>query len=419
MGKVTVIVGGQYGDEGKGSIVDFLTQKADIVARCQGGNNAGHTVVIGNKSYKFHLIPSGILHKNKLNIIGNGTVIDPEVLCNEIRQLEQEGVKITDKNLVISSNAHVIQEKHKEEDIKTGSKIGTTGRGIGPCYKDKINRTGIKIYDYLNQNSDKQNFDCIKKLKPLVKDTSFVVNKLLGAGKNLLIEGAQGSLLDIDHGTYPYVTSSNSTAGGACTGLGIGPTKINDVIGIFKAYVTRVGEGSFITELGNYNQCKNENKDEVLNKSDIAKANSGDGYTQGKMLRKQGNEYGTTTGRPRRCGWVDLVAAKYAVMLNGLSMIVLTKLDVLSNFETLNVCVAYEYNNKKLEDFPLQAEILEKCKPIYEKLPGWKEDLTQIKRYDKLPENAKKYIQYLEQKLGVPIFIVSVGPGRDQTIVME
>ncbi|HIH42972.1 TPA: adenylosuccinate synthetase [Candidatus Woesearchaeota archaeon] len=419
MGKVTVIVGGQYGDEGKGSIVDFLTQKADIVARCQGGNNAGHTVVIGNKSYKFHLIPSGILHKNKLNIIGNGTVIDPEVLCNEIRQLEQEGVKITDKNLVISSNAHVIQEKHKEEDIKTGSKIGTTGRGIGPCYKDKINRTGIKIYDYLNQNSDKQNFDCIKKLKPLVKDTSFVVNKLLGAGKNLLIEGAQGSLLDIDHGTYPYVTSSNSTAGGACTGLGIGPTKINDVIGIFKAYVTRVGEGSFITELGNYNQCKNENKDEVLNKSDIAKANSGDGYTQGKMLRKQGNEYGTTTGRPRRCGWFDLVAAKYAVMLNGLSMIVLTKLDVLSNFETLNVCVAYEYNNKKLEDFPLQAEILEKCKPIYEKLPGWKEDLTQIKRYDKLPENAKKYIQYLEQKLGVPIFIVSVGPGRDQTIVME
>ncbi len=419
MGKVTVIVGGQYGDEGKGSIVDFLAEKADIVARCQGGNNAGHTVVIGNKSYKFHLIPSGILHKNKLNIIGNGTVIDPEVLCNEIKQLEQTGVKITDKNLVISSNAHVIQEKHKEEDIKTGSKIGTTGRGIGPCYKDKINRTGIKIYDYLNQNSNKQNFECIKKLKPLAKDTSFIVNKLLNAGKNLLIEGAQGSLLDIDHGTYPYVTSSNSTAGGACTGLGIGPTKINEVIGIFKAYVTRVGEGSFVTELGSYNQCKNESKDEALNKSDIAKANLGDGYTQGKMLRKQGTEYGTTTGRPRRCGWFDLVAARYAVMVNGVSRIVLTKLDVLSNFETLKVCIAYEYNSKRLEDFSLQAEILEKCKPIYQEFPGWKEDLTQIKNYDNLPENAKKYIKYLEQKLCVPIFIVSVGPGREQTIVME
>jgi adenylosuccinate synthase len=409
-----VIIGGQYGDEGKGSITDFLGDRSDIIARCQGGNNAGHTVVINGKEHKLHLIPSGILRENKLNIIGNGTVIDPDVLCKEIEQVETLGKEVNEKNLVISSTAHIIQEKHKEDDKATGQKIGTTRRGIGPCYMDKVARTGIRVYDYIKQDNTSAN-----QLRPLVKDTAVLLNSLLKKGKSLLVEGAQATLLDIDHGTYPFVTSSNASAGGACTGLGIGPTKIDEVIGVFKAYISRVGEGPFVTELGSYDECKNENKNEALTEEDINKANNDDEYIQGKVLRKQGHEYGTTTSRPRRCGWFDMVAAKYAVAVNGMNKFALTKLDVLTGFEKIKVCIGYEYKNNKLSEMPLQSEILEKCKPMYEELSGWKEDLTAITAIKDLPKNAQNFVRYIEEKLEIPVFIVSIGPGREQTIVIK
>jgi adenylosuccinate synthase len=410
MANVIVVVGAQYGDEGKGAIVDFLGDKADVIARSQGGNNAGHTVIIDNKKYKFHLIPSGILRKDKLNIIGNGTVIDPKVLCEEIKQLEDTGIHISEKNLILSSSAHTILNKHINEDVKTGRKVGTTGRGIGPCYADKIKRTGMRIHDYVNSNNGFSS-----QLKPLVKDTSFVINEAIRQGKNILIEGAQGTLLDIDHGTYPYVTSSNPTAGSACTGLGVGPTKINDVVGIFKAYVSRVGEGPFVTELGSYAECKGEDINSSTSGEDFKSENE---YVQGKVLRKQGQEYGTTTGRPRRCGWFDLVAAKYAVMINGITSIALTKLDVLSNFDKIKVCVAYECDGEVLGDMPLQSDILARCKPIYQEFDGWGEDLTSLTSFNELPSNAKEYIKFLEDSLGTKVSIVSIGPGREQTIVV-
>ncbi|HLC96944.1 MAG TPA: adenylosuccinate synthetase [Candidatus Nanoarchaeia archaeon] len=408
MGKTIVIVGGQWGDEGKGKIVDFLTEKADIIARYAGGNNAGHTVVVGKEVYKFHLIPSGIIHPGKLNVIGNGTVIDPEVLTNEITELQKRGFSITERNLAISSNAHIIQKRHIEEDKETGSTVGTTGRGIGPCYKDKIARIGMRVAGYVGKNPGI--------LQPLVKDTYLLLNEALGK-KNVLIEGAQGSLLDVDHGTYPFVTSSNPIAGGACTGLGIGPTKIDAVIGISKAYITRVGRGPFPTEQGSDQQTIDEKREDPLTSADVEKANRGDAYATGKVLRKQGGEYGTTTQRARRTGWFDAVAAKYAIAINGMDAMVITKLDVLSKLKTLKVCTSYEINGKKTDLFPLQADILEKAKPIYEELPGWDDDLSKVTAFKDLPANAQRYIMFLEKKLGISICIVSVGQRRDQTIV--
>ena len=408
MGKTIVIVGGQWGDEGKGKIVDFLTEKADIIARYAGGNNAGHTVVVGKEVYKFHLIPSGIIHPGKLNVIGNGTVIDPEVLTNEITELQKRGFSITERNMAISSNAHIIQKRHIEEDKETGSTVGTTGRGIGPCYKDKIARIGMRVAGYVGKNPGI--------LQPLVKDTYLLLNEALGK-KNVLIEGAQGSLLDVDHGTYPFVTSSNPIAGGACTGLGIGPTKIDAVIGISKAYITRVGRGPFPTEQGSDQQTIDEKREDPLTSADVEKANRGDAYATGKVLRKQGGEYGTTTQRARRTGWFDAVAAKYAIAINGMDAMVITKLDVLSKLKTLKVCTSYEINGKKTDLFPLQADILEKAKPIYEELPGWDDDLSKVTAFKDLPANAQRYIMFLEKKLGISICIVSVGQRRDQTIV--
>jgi len=425
MSKVIVIVGGQWGDEAKGAVTDYLAERADVVARFAGGNNAGHTVVVGDEIFKFHLIPSGIVHK-KLNIVGNGTVIDPKVLVEEIENLEKRGFKIDDKNLIISSNAHVITQKHIEEDEATGSKIGTTGRGIGPCYRDKVARTGKRISDFIKGSSIEA-----QRIKPLVKDTYLIINDAIDKEKNVLIEGAQGTLLDIDHGTYPFVTSSNPTAGGACTGLGVGPTKINNVIGVFKAYITRVGGGPFPTELGTEEEMKKEESLSDLKKNlskeaferlknkIIHNANQSDEYSQGRLLRLQGGEYGTTTGRPRRTGWFDAVAAKYAIAINGLSSVVITKLDVLTNLNKIKICTHYLIDGKKTDKFPLNLEDLKKAKPVYIEVDGWDNDLTNVAEHDQLPKNAQKYLETLKDILKIKICIVKVGPKRNQTIVMD
>ena len=426
MGKVIAVVGGQWGDEGKGKIVDFLTEKADIVARATGGNNAGHTVCVGDDVFKFHLIPSGIVHKDKLNVVGNGTAINPEIIINEIKNLEDKGYKITEKNLIISQNAHIIREKHIEEDKASGGKIGTTARGIGPCYTDKIARHGIRVIDYIKEENK-----YAKKIKPLVKDTSLIINQYLENKKNILLEGAQGTMLDVDHGTYPYVTSSNPIAGGACTGLGIGPTKIDTVIAIMKAYITRVGSGPLVTELGTEEETKKEDgiadlKRELgeeglsyLKRKIINKANEGNEYNQGRLMRFNGMEYGTTTGRPRRTGWFDCLIAKYAARINGLDAIVLTKLDVLNDFKKVKICTAYKYKDKKLTEFTNNVEILKQCKPIYETLDGWCEDISKIRDFKELPKNAQKFIERIEELIEVPICIISVGPERSETIILR
>jgi adenylosuccinate synthase len=430
MTQTIIIVGAQWGDEGKGKFVDFLTEQADLVVRYAGGNNAGHTVVVGDTTYKFHLIPSGIIHKDKLNVIGNGTVIDPDVLVKEIENLENSGYEINSSKLILSSSAHTILQKHKDEDNPAtnpnSKKIGTTGRGIGPCYKDKINRTGMRIGTYVNTNTS-----AAKKLKPLVKDTYSIVNEFINHGKKVLFEGAQGTLLDIDHGTYPFVTSSNPIAGGALTGSGVGPTKIDSVIGILKAYITRVGGGPFATELGTESETKNEDslndmkKDlseeafAMITKKIIKRANEGSEYDQGRLLRMQGYEYGTTTGRPRRTGWFDVVAAKYAVMINGLTSAIITKLDVMQNLKELKICTAYEIDGKKTQYFPLDSAKLAKARPIYETMPGWDEDISKAKTFKELPKNAQKYVERLQELIGIPISIVSVGPKRSQSIVLN
>ena len=422
------VIGTQWGDEGKGKIIDLLTKNADIVARYQGGNNAGHTVIIKDNEFTLHLIPSGILHKGKKCIIGNGVVINPKALLAEISELEDKGISVNEDNLYISKSAHVTMPYHivsetlKEE--RERGRIGTTLRGIGPTYVDKAARMGIRMCDLidpdifrakLEENLEQINllfekiygvkgfkvneiFDeysgYVEKLAPFVKDTVFMLNKAIDEGVSVLFEGAQGSLLDVDHGTYPYVTSSNSTAGGICTGLGVGPTKIDSIIGVVKAYTTRVGEGPFPTEL----------KGELGNK-----------------LRNAGpiGEYGRSTGRPRRCGWFDGVITGYSAMLNGLSSLAVTRLDILDDLEEINVCVAYEYNNKRLEEFPYRSDVLQQCKPIYEKLQGWKESTVNTREYSKLPKNAQKYLNRLSELMNVPISIVSVGPQRRQTIFVE
>jgi adenylosuccinate synthase len=418
---VTIVVGAQWGDEGKGKIVDLLSDDIDIVARYQGGANAGHTVVIGEKEYVLHLIPSGIFHKHVSCVIGNGVVIDPMALMDEIEMIKSFNIKIEGR-LYISHNAHLIMPYHKLLDSireQGANKIGTTGRGIGPAYIDKYMRTGIRVVDLLDRSvlSDKlkanieeknqllskvygsaeldvdkiireyEEFD--KKIDPFVTDTSVFLNTALKRKKRVLAEGAQGALLDVDHGTYPFVTSSNPTSGGACTGLGIPPTAVNEIIGIVKAYSTRVGNGPFPTE------CMDET---------------------GEKLRSVGHEFGATTGRPRRCGWLDMISLNYSILVNGVKEIALTKLDVLDGFDEIRICTGYKIDGRVLKLFPTDLQTLERITPVYKSYKGWKEKISDIKRYGKLPERAQRYIEAIEKLSGVPVSIVSVGARRDQTI---
>ncbi|MBI1806613.1 MAG: adenylosuccinate synthase [Ignavibacteria bacterium] len=421
---VQIIVGAQWGDEGKGKIVDHLSEKVDIVARYQGGANAGHTVVIGEREYVLHLIPSGIFHPHVRCVIGNGTVIDPIALMDEIKQLQQLHVDIEGR-LLISHHAHLIMPYHKLLDTireQTSEKIGTTGRGIGPAYIDKVMRVGIRIVDLLDRtvfvaklkrNIEEKNkilkkiygnpeldvekivdeyeeFD--KKIDEYVTDTSLYLNTALREGKRILAEGAQGALLDVDHGTYPFVTSSNPTSGGACTGLGIPPTSVNSVVGVVKAYSTRVGNGPFPTELS----------DPI-----------------GDRLRATGGEFGATTGRPRRCGWFDAVSLRYSVMVNGIKEIAVTKLDVLDEFDHIKVCTGYEVNGKRLRTFPTDVHTLDDVTPIYETFDGWETSTSSLTSYADLPANARRYLEALASLTGTELWIISVGARRDQTIFVD
>lgn len=420
----TVLVGSQWGDEGKGKIVDLISERFEIVVRYQGGANAGHTVEIGDKKYILHLIPSGILRENVICAIGNGVVIDPTALLDEIKLLNSNNISV-DGRLYISQNAHLIMPYHKLLDSINESgnnKIGTTGRGIGPCYIDKYARKGIRIVDLLNRtelekkiraNLKEKNeilqkihshagldVDAIVKeylefdlaIDKYIKDVPSYLNQALDEGKSVLLEGAQGTFLDIDHGTYPYVTSSSPTSGGACTGSGIPPTRIEAVIGIVKAYTTRVGNGPFPTEL----------LDE-----------------DGEKLRKIGAEFGATTGRPRRCGWFDAFLLAYSKMINGITSVALTKLDVLSGFEKIKVCVGYELNGKKLKIFPTNVEQLSLVTPVYETLDGWNTEITNCQRYDDLPQKNRDYLNFISKHSGIKIDIVSVGPKRKQTFFVN
>jgi adenylosuccinate synthase len=417
-----VLLGAQWGDEGKGKATDLLGDRVDYVVRYQGGNNAGHTVVIGNQKYALHLLPSGILSPNVIPVIGNGVVIDPAVLLEEIKGLNERGIDTS--KLKISTNAHLITPYHRtldkvSERFLGKSKIGTTGRGIGPAYADKINRMGIRVQDLFDKSILEQKIEAslhnknqvllkvfnrkeitVKEvldeylgyaeiLKPYVTDTVLLLDNALKANKNILLEGSQGTLLDVDHGTYPFVTSSNPTAGGASTGSGIGPTKITRVIGILKAYTTRVGSGPFPTELFD---------------------------EDGEKLRKIGGEVGVTTGRNRRCGWFDAPIARYAVRVNGLTDFFLTKLDVLTGWEKIPVCVAYEIDGVRVEELPASQTDFHHAKPIYEYLPGWKEDISKARSLSELPKNAQAYVKFLEEISGAPMSAIGVGPGRDETI---
>jgi adenylosuccinate synthase len=410
---VKVIVGTQWGDEGKGKITDILAEKMDYVVRYQGGNNAGHTVVVGESTFKLHLIPSGILYQSVVSVIGNGVVIDPGVLLNEIDTLAQQGIHIDANRLKISSIAHVILPVHRSMDSQQESrrreeKIGTTGRGIGPCYTDKVSRVGVRVMDLLcndrlasrlkkhphmvDEDIDQVLADYAdfgKRLAPFVVDTSLLINQAISSGKRIIMEGAQGTMLDVDHGTYPFVTSSNPISGAACIGAGIGPHKIDQVIGVTKAYSTRVGEGPFPTE----------------EFGDVS-----------EYLRTKGCEFGTTTSRPRRCGWLDLVVLRYAVRINGITEICLTKLDVLDDLKTIKVCTGYDTPNGRIEEFPLDLDVFSEAKPIYDELPGWESDISQCTNFDDLPLNAKSYVKYISNVLGIHISLVSVGSNRKQTI---
>lgn len=420
-----VIVGAQWGDEGKGKIIDYLAGESNMVVRAQGGNNAGHTVIVGEKKYTFHLLPSGVLYGDKLNIIGNGVAFDPEGFLGEVEKLEGNGFSA--ENIRIDERAHVIFPYHKkidalEEESRGEEKIGTTQKGIGPCYMDKIQRSGIRVGDLIDpellqeklrlQVSKKneilekiygaEGYDMEalyeqyreygQKIKRFVADTTILTHEALGRGKKVLFEGAQGTLLDLDLGTYPYVTSSHPTAGGFPVGAGIGPNKIQEVLGIVKAYTTRVGLGPFPTELEN---------------------------ETGEAIRQKGKEFGTTTGRARRCGWLDLVMLKYTARVNGLTAISLMLLDVLSGFESLEVCVGYEIDGEKTTDFPASLKKLGKAKPMYESFPGWSQDLSGVTKFEDLPREAKEYMKFIENYLDIPIKIVSIGPGRAQTIIRE
>ncbi|MET0403870.1 MAG: adenylosuccinate synthase [Cystobacter sp.] len=427
-----VVIGAQWGDEGKGKVVDLLTEHAQVVVRFQGGNNAGHTLVVGGQKTVLHLIPSGILHQGKTCVIGNGVVLDPAVLVKEIDALKERGFLKDDAHLLISDNAHVIFPWHKLLDLSREkarglSAIGTTGRGIGPAYEDKVARRGIRVRDLLNPerlrkriderlpgireelrelcasssetpaelNADKvlADFTALgERLRPYVSDVSLYLAGQVQRGARILFEGAQGTLLDVDHGTYPFVTSSNCVAGNAAVGSGLGPTAIDRVMGISKAYTTRVGGGPFPTEL----------TDE-----------------QGERLRKVGDEFGATTGRPRRCGWLDGVVLRYAVRVNGLYGLALTKLDVLSGMKSLQICNAYELDGKRITELPGDYEDLARVKPLYETLPGWDDKLAGVRTFDELPENAKRYVRRVEEICGVPVTCISVGADRGETVLLQ
>ncbi|MCH4178396.1 MAG: adenylosuccinate synthase [Megasphaera sp.] len=420
-----MVIGTQWGDEGKGKIVDYLAQKADVVIRSQGGNNAGHTVVVDDKSYALRLLPSGILFSDKTCIIGSGVVVNPKVLLQEIGNMVAQGVKIS--KLEISTRAHVIMPYHvrideEDEKLKGDAKIGTTKNGIGPCYADKINRVGIRMGDLIDEklfakklriNIDLKNrlferyygcegfdYDAVLKeylgyadqLRQYVKDTDYAANLYITEGKKVLFEGAQATMLDLDHGTYPFVTSSNPTAGGACTGSGVGPRKMQNIVGVVKAYTTRVGAGPFpaeqINEVGDY-------------------------------LRNTGHEFGTVTGRPRRCGWMDTAVVKFAGMLNSLDYLAITRLDILDDLDTIKICTGYTYQGKLLKEYPASLEVLEHVEPVYEEMPGWKCHISDMKTYEELPEKARNYVERISELVGVPLGIVSVGPNRNQTIVLK
>ena len=394
------VIGMEWGDEGKGKIIDFLAENADIIARFNGGNNAGHTIEADGKKIVLHLIPSGVMRKGKLNVAGSGLVIDPKILVGEIKNLEKNNIKISPENLLISHNAHIILPYHIEEDKKTGSGIGTTARGIGPAYADKAERIGIKFYELIDDSLFKKRFgsepffeeykNYANALKPYACDSSLILNEAIDKGKKIIFEGAQGTLLDIDHGTYPFVTSSSTIAGGVCTGLGISPKKVQGVLGVCKAYKTRVGNGPFPTEITG---------------------------SMGEKIQKTGKEFGATTGRQRRVGWFDSIIGKYSVMINGIDSIALTKLDVLTTIEKIKICVAYRHKGSIIKNFTTNIKFLMACEPVYEELDGWWDDITKINSYDRLPNNAKRYLRRIEELLGVPISIVSVGPKREQTIV--
>jgi adenylosuccinate synthase len=420
-----VLVGAQWGDEGKGKATDLLGDRVDFVVRYQGGNNAGHTVVIGEESYALHLLPSGVLSPSVTPVIGNGVVIDPEVLLAEIDGLAERGV--SSDRLLISADAHLIMPHHRALDRVTerylgSARIGTTGRGIGPAYADKVARTGIRVQDLFDPGILRQKLDLVlreknqvltkvynrrgidadavaaeyvgygEKLRRYVADTSAVLNRALDEDKSVLLEGAQATLLDVDHGTYPFVTSSSPTAGGACVGSGIGPARITTVIGVVKAYTTRVGAGPFPTELG------------------------GD---QGEWLRKAGGEYGVTTGRPRRCGWFDAVIARYAARVNGVTDFFLTKLDVLSGLEQVPVCVAYDVDGKRHTEMPMTQTEFHHAVPVYEFFDGWWEDLSEAREFGELPGNAREYVRALEEMIGATVAAVGTGPRRDQTLQLR
>jgi adenylosuccinate synthase len=422
-----VVVGTQWGDEGKGKIVDLLTEQAALVVRYQGGNNAGHTLVVGGEKFIFHLIPSGILHPGTVCLIGNGVVLDPEVLLMEIDRLKERGHAVGPENLRISERTQVIMPYHRRIDIareekKGAGKIGTTGRGIGPCYEDKVGRRGIRVADLVNPDNLKaklteilpeKNFylekflgdsplaeaeilepylEMGKRLKPLVANVSVLIQEAVQQGRNILFEGAQGTHLDIDHGTYPYVTSSNPVAGGACTGTGVGPNQLHHILGIVKAYTTRVGGGPFPTE--------------CLDKI-------------GDHLVECGMEYGSTTGRRRRCGWLDAVVLKDSARLNGLTGLAITKLDVLTGINPVKICVGYEVNGVRRQTIPATTQELERCHAQFEELPGWTEDIREVRRYQDLPAATQNYLKRAEALVGVPIQIISVGPDRQETMVLQ
>lgn len=419
-----VVVGTQWGDEGKGKITDFLSEHSEVIARYQGGNNAGHTIIFGGETYKLHLIPSGIFYKDKISVIGNGMVVDPKALVNELKGLHERGV--TTENLRISNRAHVILPYHLKQDEveearRGANKIGTTGKGIGPAYMDKAARVGIRMADLLdhvvfeeklrhNLNEKNRMFEKFyetegftveeimeeyygygQEIAKYVTDTSKVLNDALDEGRRVLFEGAQGVMLDIDQGTYPFVTSSNPVAGGVTIGAGVGPTKISHVVGVCKAYTSRVGDGPFPTELF----------DEV-----------------GNQIREVGKEYGTTTGRPRRIGWFDSVVVRHARRVSGLTDLTVNSIDVLSGLDTVKICTAYKYNGELITEYPANLRMLADCEPVYEELPGWHEDVTSCKSLDELPDNARHYLERVSQLTGVPISIFSVGPDRNQTNIV-
>ncbi len=419
----TVLIGAQWGDEGKGKVTDHLSESADVVVRYQGGNNAGHTIIVDGERFALTLIPSGVLYPQVTPVIGNGCVIDPAVLVEEMAELDSRGIDPT--RLRISGNAHVIMPYHRKLDAVMErflgqQQIGTTKRGIGPAYMDKFSRHGIRVQDLFDPKILRQKLEIALKdknriltkvynslpmdLEPIIEeylaygeslsdyvaDTSLLLWEAQQAGKNIIFEGAQGTLLDIDHGTYPFVTSSNPTAGGATTGSGIGPTTIDRIIGVAKAYITRVGTGPFPTEL----------HDET-----------------GERMVELGGEFGTVTGRRRRCGWLDLVALKYAVRVNGLTELAMTKLDILSHFDGLKVAVAYDSLGERFNEFPRQQRILYNCHAVYEELPGWNTDISGVRSFDDLPKEAKTYVEYVEEAIGIPVTMIGVGPARDATVM--